>query len=172
MKYLYLIRHAKSSWDEPFLSDHDRPLARRGRKAAPRVGAHMANMGWIPESVLCSSARRAVETWDLVSMELDQLIRTETTADLYHASPSSILDLLRALPDDEESVLLVGHNPTFEDLTLLLAVEGNQEALSDVKRKYPTGALAVVDLPIDSWAQIRGGEGALRAFIRPRTLGK
>lgn len=131
----------------------------------------MAESGWIPDRVLCSSARRAMETWELVARELGSFVRTETTRDLYHASSSSILDLLRDLPDDEDSVLLVGHNPTFEDLALSLAGSGNQEALAEVSRKYPTGALAIVDLPVDSWAHVRGGEGSLRDFVKPRSLG-
>jgi phosphohistidine phosphatase len=134
------------------------------------MGAFMMENGWVPDKTLCSTARRAVETWALVSRQLDRSVPTETTRDLYHASPASVLNLLRDLHDEAESVLLVGHNPTFEDLALALAATGDPEALGDLRRKYPTGALAVIDLPLEVWADLRGGEGSLRAFVKPRAL--
>jgi len=170
MKTVFLLRHAKSSWDQPTLPDPARPLSSRGRKAAPRVGAYMARNDLIPDRVLCSTARRAVETWDLVSEYLEDPIQVEIREDLYHASPGSLLAILQGLPDTEDSVLFVGHNPTFEDLALALAGAGRGESLAELGRKYPTGALAVFDFPVGAWSEVREGEGYLREFIRPRTL--
>lgn len=170
LKTVLLLRHAKSSWDQPHLPDSLRPLAPRGSKAAPRVGAYMAEKGIFPERVLCSNARRAVETWKLVSQHLGGPMEVEVREDIYHASPGSILSILRDLPDSEGSVLLVGHNPTFEILASLLAGDGEAEARASLGRKFPTGALAVLDFPAQRWSDLSERSGYLRAFVRPRDL--
>ena len=170
VKTVLLLRHAKSSWDHPTLTDRLRPLSPRGRKAAPRVGSYMARNGLIPNRVLCSPARRAVETWEMVSEQIDDPVEVEVRDDLYHASPGGLLAILQDLPDTEDSVLLVGHNPTFEELALELAGAGQAEPLMEVGRKYPTGALAIIEFSVDNWSHVREGTGYLRAFIRPRFL--
>ena len=170
MKTVYLLRHAKSSWDQPSLPDFQRPLAPRGRKAAPLVGAYMARNDLIPDRALCSAARRAVETWDLVSDALGTDVPTSFREDFYHASPWTLLAAVQELPTEVGSVLLVGHNPTFEDLALALSATGEDEALAGIARKYPTGALAIIDFSTSEWAGVREGTGYLRGFIRPRSL--
>ena len=107
----------------------------------------MAREGLIPDRVLCSSATRASETWHLVEREIGGGMEVEIRGDLYHASSSSLLSLIQDLSDEEVSVLLVGHNPTFESLAILLAGSGEVDALSELRHKYPTGALAVLDFP-------------------------
>ena len=169
MKTVLLLRHAKSSWDNPLLGDFERPLAPRGRKAAPRMGRFMARNGLVPDRVLCSGARRAVETLGLASEDWQE-VQVETLDEIYHASPSSLLQLIRALPQGEESVLLVGHNPTFEELASRLAGSGKEEALEALSQKYPTGALAILDFHVGTWAELEPGKGFLRDFIRPKTL--
>ena len=170
VKTVYLLRHAKSSWDQPSLTDDQRPLAPRGIKAAPRVGAHMLREGFVPDRVLCSAARRAQETWELVSEALGSGSPVEVLSELYLASPSTLLTLIQGLADDEGSVLLVGHNPTFEDLALALAGTGEEGALDALESKYPTGALAVLEFRVRSWREVRPGIGFLRAFVRPKEL--
>ncbi len=172
MKTVYLLRHAKSSWDEPYDSDHDRPLAPRGRKAAPRMGRFMKKENLLPHRVLCSSARRARETWLLLAEAMEMEIPVEILPIIYGASPNTLLDLVHRLPAQEESVLLVGHNPTFESLALLLTGSGRKEAVEDMERKYPTGALAILDFEVERWEEIREEEGHLRDFIRPKALKK
>ncbi len=130
----------------------------------------MARHGLVPDRVLCSAARRTVETWELVSPFLGNSPQVETRDDLYHASPESLISLLRTLPDADESVLLLGHNPTFEELAVELAGGGDEKALAAIRRKYPTGALAVLEFPLESWDGIRPGAGYLREFVRPRKL--
>jgi len=130
----------------------------------------MARCGLIPNRVLCSPARRAVETWDRVSEQLDDPVKVEIREDLYHTSPGELLTILQDLPDTENSVLLVGHNPTFEELALSLAGAGQAESLTELGLKYPTGALAIIDFSVDNWSHVREGTGYLRDFIRPRTL--
>ncbi|MGD2120638.1 MAG: histidine phosphatase family protein [Gemmatimonadota bacterium] len=167
---MLLLRHAKSSWEEPQLPDHLRPLAPRGKKAAPRIGSYMADEGLEPELVLCSPARRAVDTWSLVSEQFTNAPPVEILEDLYHNSPGTLLALIRELPDAVDSVLLVGHNPTFEELALSLSGGGDEEGLADMARKYPTGALAVIDFPAQRWREVDVGTGSLRLFARPKAL--
>lgn len=170
MKTVFLLRHAKSSWDEPLLEDFRRPLAPRGRKAAVRMGRFMGKEGLIPDRVLCSGAVRATETWELVSEGLGASMPIEIRDDIYHASSGALLELIRSLPNEEDSVLLIGHNPTFENLARHLAGSGDQKALRDLASKYPTAALAVLDFRIRDWRDLAPGEGDLRHFVRPRAL--
>ncbi len=134
------------------------------------MGDYMASNGLIPNRVLCSSARRAVETWELVSTFFEDSIRFEITQDLYEASPGNLLDILQQLPPETDTVLLVGHNPTFEELASALAGSGRPESLAELDRKYPTGALAVIDFSVGGWPDVRAGAGYLRDFVRPRSL--
>lgn len=170
MKTILLLRHAKSSWDHPGLSDHERPLSSRGRKAAPKMGEYLAQNGLVPDRVLCSTAKRASETWDLAARSMGAHPPLEMKEEIYHASIQDLLSLIQALPDREDSVLLVGHNPTFEDLALALAGSGEREALQALRIKYPTGALAVLEFSGNAWASLDMDQGHLRAFIRPRSL--
>jgi phosphohistidine phosphatase len=129
----------------------------------------MAQNGLIPHRALCSGAKRAVQTWTLVSEALPA-VPTEIREDFYHASPWTLLNAIQALPQELESVILVGHNPTMEDLAMALAGQGDQDALREMAIKYPTGALAILDFSAPTWDEVREGTGHLRAFIRPRTL--
>jgi phosphohistidine phosphatase len=134
------------------------------------MGAYMARNGLVPDRVLCSAATRAVETWELVSPYLGDAVVVETREDLYHASPEGVIALLGTLPNSEESVLVVGHNPTFEELALALAGDGEEKALSALRRKYPTGALAVLEFSLGSWVGLQTGAGYLSRFVRPKDL--
>ena len=116
-KRLLLLRHAKSSWDDPALADHDRPLAPRGRRAAKLIGEHLRENQIGVSLVLCSSARRARETLDLVQTPGEVLIERE----LYGASADELLARLRRVPDQRGTVMLIGHNPAIEDLAVGLA---------------------------------------------------
>lgn len=170
MKTVFLLRHAKSSWDNPGLADYDRPLASRGEKAAPRMGRFLEREGLIPERVLCSGALRARQTWDLVALSLGTTVPTEIRPDIYHSTSGSLLNLIQGLPEKDASVLLVGHNPTFQELALLLLGHGDPNAVQKMKAKFPTAALAVLDFPDHGWSGVLPGQGRLRLFIRPRDL--
>ena len=130
----------------------------------------MARKGLSPARVLCSTANRAVETWELVSLSLENPIEVEYRDDLYHASVATLIAALRDLPGSEDSVLLVGHNPTLEEAALALAAAGHSDSMEQLGRKYPTGALAILEFPVDTWSQVKEGTGFLRDFVRPRTL--
>lgn len=166
MKILCLLRHAKSSWDDPALDDFDRPLAKRGRKAAALIGALMAERGWLPDLALVSPARRARDTWRLVSAELPAPVETRFEPAIYMAAPEDILALLRALPDAPRSVILVGHNPGLEQCAALLAGPGSDPgALARMTEKFPTAALARFDV-----TTLAADDAALTDFVRPRDL--
>lgn len=170
-KVLYLLRHAKSSWDDPSLADHDRPLDERGREAAPVVGRHMRQAGLRPARVLCSSARRARQTWKHVAAELAYEPVVETRRDLYDAGADALLRGIRALEEGPDSVMLVGHNPAIEDLAVRLAGDGLARALKQMRKKYPTAALAELRFAVGRWTDVAPGDGYLARFTRPKDLG-
>ena len=164
---LHLLRHAKSSWKEPDLADHDRPLAGRGRRAADAIGRHLAASQVAPELVLCSTARRARETWERIEPSLTGApVRYEP--ELYGASAATLRERVRGVPDDVGSVLLVGHNPAIELLAADLACPS--PLLDDLEAKFPTGALATLAVPSASWRGLGGECAELVAFVRPRDL--
>jgi phosphohistidine phosphatase len=164
MATLYLLRHAKSSWDDLDLHDHERPLAPRGVKAAGLMGSHIRSSGVAPALVLCSTATRARET--LERLELDAPIELEDG--LYGASEGELLERLRRLPASLESAMLIGHNPSIQELTLMLAREG--EGLARIHEKFPTGALATLEFEGD-WSALAPHCALLVGFVRPKELG-
>jgi phosphohistidine phosphatase len=164
-KRLFLLRHAKSSWDAPGLADHDRPLAARGRKAAKTMARHIRREGIRPALVLCSSAVRARETLDGVAPPGEVQVEPE----LYGASWDELLDRLRRVPDGVASAMLIGHNPAIQSLAVRLA-DGDEKDLARVERKFPTGALATLTFSCD-WNELRPGSAELVAFVRPKQLG-
>ena len=170
MKTIYMLRHAKSSWDDSSLPDHDRPLDERGRGAAPRVGAHMKEAGYLPDLVLCSTATRTRQTLDAVLSESEAEPAIEFQEELYLAGPGEMLDLVRSVPDSVESVLLVGHNPGTGMLAAALSGDGSPERVHLMGTKFPTAGLAIIELNVDRWKDIVSGCGSLKEFVRPRDL--
>ncbi|KMO25541.1 SixA phosphatase family protein [Methylobacterium aquaticum] len=167
MRRLILLRHAKSDWPDG-VADADRPLAPRGQDAAPKMAAYLAAQGLIPDRVLVSPARRTQETWDLVKPALGA-VADETVPQIYEAPVSRLLDVVQAIPDEAATVLMIGHNPGFQDLARLLSKPG--EARRALSKKYPTAAIAVIDVSAESWAKVEGGEGTVERFVTPKSLG-
>lgn len=161
MKRVWLLRHTKSSWDDPGLTDHDRPLAPRGRKAAKRMGRWASDNDVRPELVLCSTALRARATFDLVVAGLGRP-EAEIEGGLYHASAADLLERLRAVRESVTEVLLVGHNPALHELACVLAPPG--------PAAFPTGALAELRLEVNAWPDVRPGCGHLERLVVPRSL--
>ena len=166
-KRLYLLRHAKSSWGKPELPDHDRPLAARGRRAVKLLAEHLRSEGIAPALVLCSSARRARQTFEGIAPAIPD-VPVKFEDDLYGASEGELREFLRAIPDTAESVLLIGHNPAIQALALSLA--GSGDKLPRLERKYPTGALATLTFS-GRWGELEPGTAELTAFVRPKELG-
>ena len=171
MKQLLLLRHAKSSWDDPALADFDRPLAPRGLKAAPRMGRELAKRDWVPDLALVSPALRTRETWRLVSAELPARVPVEFAEALFEATAGDILAEVQHAIASAGCLLVLGHNPGLEELARRLAgPRSDTGARRKLDEKFPTGALArfVVD---DDWADLAFGTARLTHCIRPKDLG-
>ena len=168
MKRVYLLRHAKSSWKDGSVADRDRPLAGRGRRAAKAMARHLEAEGIRPDLVLCSPARRTRETLQRVEGAFGDRVEARLDETLYGASEPELLARLKALPHEVGSVMLIGHNPGLEELALALASDG--EGLARMREKYPTAALATIDLPAERWSAIERGSGELVGYVRPRDL--
>ena len=167
MRRLHLLRHAKSSWEDPSLRDHERPLAPRGRKAAKRIARWAQENDVRPELVASSSAVRARETLERVLPGLGKPeVRIEE--ELYAATAEALLERVRALPDEVEEAMLVGHNPGLGDLALLLAEPGDLRERA--AEKVPTGALATLEADVARWSDLEPGGARLVAFVQPREL--
>jgi len=167
MRHVYLLRHAKSSWKQRGLSDHDRPLTRRGRGAATAIARHLREQGIEPELVLCSTARRARETLERIEPVLGRAAQEEP--ELYGASAGALLERLRLVPDAVGSVLLIGHNPGLQQLAVVLAQPTPE--LRELEAKYPTAALAILAFDRPNWSELDQGTTELVSFVRPRDLG-
>jgi len=167
MRRLLLLRHAKSSWTDASLRDHDRPLNGRGRAAAPRMGAFLRDQGLVPDLVLCSSALRTCET--LARLGLPDTIDVEVTRDLYLADATTVLDLVAAVDATVGTLMVVGHNPTTHEVAVALTGAGDAGTRSRLAAKYPTGALAVLTIP-GPWSEIGPGGATLDAFVTPHDL--
>jgi phosphohistidine phosphatase len=161
---LVLLRHAKSDW--PDVADHDRPLAKRGRRDAPVAGRWLGTSGYVPDAVICSTARRARETWELAGAGLAEAVPGAAPAvryepRVYDSTVLGLLMLIREFPDDWRTALIVGHNPGVAELTVGLVAPPPEPPSA-----FPTAAVAVLGLPGD-WASAGPGEGRLLAFAVP-----
>lgn len=162
MKTLLILRHAKSSWDDEALDDFDRPLNQRGNRDAPRMGQLLRKRDLLPELILCSTAVRACSTLEHVCQAADYHGQFELYDDLYLAPPATYVERLHDVAEPTDRVMVIGHNPGLE--MLLTDLTGAVEHL-------PTAALAVIELPIERWQQLRRPTaGRLRHLFRPKTL--
>jgi phosphohistidine phosphatase len=167
---LLVLRHAKSSWNNSHLEDHDRPLAPRGRRAAEALADHMATIDPPPTLVLCSPARRTRDTLEPVRERFPDSTEILVEDGLYGATAPELLARLRQIPPDTRRVLLVGHNPGLEDLVRGIGRDGDPALIARVRAKFPTGALAT--LAFDGpWAGLgRSSAATLEAFVVPGDL--
>jgi phosphohistidine phosphatase len=164
---LHLLRHAKSSWDDGGQADIERPLAPRGRRAARRLAAQLRREGVRPRLVLCSSARRALQTLELVRPALPATAEILAEDRLYAATGEELLDRLRQVPIRLTEVLLVGHNPGIHDLALALA---GPTAPAGLRDQLPTGALVSLRLGVLGWPDVGPGTGTFVRLLLPREL--
>jgi phosphohistidine phosphatase len=170
MKRLTILRHAKSSWDDANVDDFNRPLNDRGWKAARRMGRELKHRGMRFDLVLASMAARVRETIDGVQEKYDFDAPIQFEPRMYGASAEILLSLVRALPDSVHAPLLVGHNPGLERLLIELTRDDDDGLRDRVAGKYPTGALAVIELPADHWADVAPGCGEIVELILPKEL--
>jgi phosphohistidine phosphatase len=170
MRTLSLLRHAKSSWADPGVGDFDRPLNERGKDAAPRMGAFMADRKLAPDLILCSTAARARQTLDLVLPQLSGEPAVLYEDALYLAAASALLRRVRKVDAAVRHLMLVGHDPGLHALAVHLAGEGAPEELEDLRAKLPTAGLAMISFNVRSWSLVKPGAGHLKLFMTPKRL--
>lgn len=166
MKTLLVLRHAKSSWSNPDLADHDRPLKKRGKRDAPRIGRLLRDEDLVPDLMIASTAKRARKTAEAVAEHSGYEGEIKLSRDLYAFGPESYVEALYGLPDVYQRVMVIGHNPGLEDLV---------EVLTGEWERLPTAALAKIELPIRSWRELAAETGDLPlgrlvGFWQPREL--
>ncbi|HKN49054.1 MAG TPA: histidine phosphatase family protein [Actinomycetota bacterium] len=197
LKTLYLVRHAKSDWEDPALADRDRPLAARGRKAASTLAGHIERSGISPALVLCSPARRTMDTLRLISGSFRDPVEILVEDELYGAPTGELLRRLRRVPAPTPSVMLIGHNPAIHELAIALVSPGalrgasgvspgalrgasgvssgalrgasGAGSLKQLKVKFPTGAMATLAVP-GPWKDLGDKPADLLEFALPREL--
>jgi phosphohistidine phosphatase len=162
MRELLLMRHAKSSWDEPALRDHDRPLNRRGQLDAARIGRLLRDEGIAPDVVAFSTAERASQTVELLIDGLDEAVDARVVPELYLASPQDCVQVASSIPSECQRLLIVAHNPGLEELVA---------SLSGRAERFPTAALARFEVDLDDWGTLSLSTPArMTALWRPKEL--
>lgn len=171
MKMVVLLRHAKSAWSQPGLDDHDRPLNRRGERAAEAMADHIVRNAPRPDLILCSTAVRTRQTLaPLVHRLTLPAPPIALEKGLYLASEDVLLERLRALPEEVGTVLMIGHNEGIGELAESLAGSGRATDLTALRTKYPTGTLAILRAPAARWTELATHSAELLSFVRPRDL--
>jgi phosphohistidine phosphatase len=165
------MRHAKSNWPSG-VADRERPLAARGREAAPLMGRYLAEELLLPDLVLVSPARRTVETWELVRPMLPERPGSHFEPRIYEAKPDRLLQVVQETEPQVRTLLMIGHNPGFEELAKTLTGHGDRYAAARLAQKYPTCGLAVLDFAIEDWRDVKAGGGRLDRFVTPASLGE
>lgn len=167
MLSLALLRHAKSSWESIELDDFDRPLNERGRAVAPLMGAALKELHFVPDLILCSSAKRARETLELI----EPFVKDAPVIfddQLYLTSQETLFSRLKEVAVGVKRVLMIGHNPGMHGLALLLTGTGDAKSISRLEDKFPTAALAVFSFEQNVWRDLLPASGRLEAFVTPR----
>jgi phosphohistidine phosphatase len=167
---LYLLRHAKAEALAPSGEDFDRPLNPRGVRASLVIGEYMRQKGYGAPQVLCSPAARTRETLDLLRARHQALGKAHFDRSLYLADMSGLLECIRKIAGKSGALLLVGHNPGLHELALDLAAERASADWLAMHQKFPTGALASFEVPIENWAEIKLGQAKLLEFIWPKSI--
>lgn len=171
MKVILLLRHAKSAWGQPGLDDHERPLNKRGERAAEAMAEHIVLNAPRPDLILCSTAARTRQTLaPLVHRLTSPAPPIALEKGLYLATEGELLVRLRAVAEEVRTVLLIGHNEGIGELANALAGDGDPATLARLHEKYPTGTLATLRLGKVPWQDLAPGHAELVAFVRPRDL--
>ncbi|MFE9774559.1 SixA phosphatase family protein [Streptomyces sp. NPDC005931] len=167
LRRLVVLRHAKSARPEG-VADHERPLSRRGRRDAPAAGRALAEADCLPGLALCSTAVRARHTWELACAQWGTPPPVRLDPRLYGADAPELLTVVREVPAEVETLLLIGHNPGLEDLVLTLAGDGLDDTLDRVRAKFPTSAFAVLSWRGAGWRDLAPGAALLTSVTVPR----
>jgi phosphohistidine phosphatase len=170
LKTLLLVRHAKALERDDFVADHDRALSPRGEQDAALMGAFMREQRLVPDQVLCSTAPRALRTWQLIAKELGVEVPVTVMRELYNAGTGGLFETIRRSGGAASSLLVVGHNPGMHALAVALSGSGDDETLDALRGKFPTGSLAVIGAEAASWLDLAPAHGTLVRFVRPKEL--
>ena len=170
MPRLLLLRHAKSSWDDPGMADRDRPLSPRGRRAAMLIAEEIARRGLHADRILCSPARRTRETLAALLPLLGDETRIAITAELYEPPSGDYRAAIASRGADAKTLLLIGHNPAIQATAVILSADGPLK--SEVAAKLPTGALVVIDFAARTWPDLKPETGKIALFLKPGELDK
>lgn len=162
MKTVFFLRHGKSDWDANFDHDHERPIATRGQKAARRMGRFLARTGQVPDAIVTSTAVRAKQTLALAMEAGDWDVPVRESRSLYEDGPVAVLAVIQAEAAAAQSLLLVGHEPTWSSSISRLIGGGAV--------RYPTAALARIDFEVASWREVQFGRGELQWLLPPKVL--
>ena len=170
IKTIYLLRHAKAAAGDASMSDAERPLNNQGREACEIIGNIIKKQNIKPDIILCSTAKRTSQTWDLVATASGVAAPVEYSKKLYLASAGEIAKHIQALDDSLNSVLVVGHNPGIHECVIRLCASGSPAAAKKIELKFPTGALAVIECDIPRWSALAPTSGYLKDFMTPKGL--
>src|SRR2546430_9491120 len=170
MKSLHLLRHAKSSWKDPGLNDHDRPLSKRGRQTAKMMAAYLRRAKIAPDLIICSTAMRAQQTLAPIA-KAKKLPKVILEREIYGGAQRALWEQLWNLPASAQSVRLIGYNPALHDLALELAQADSNKPLPSAGEKFPTGAMASFRFD-GAWQELEPHRAVLASFITPKALGK
>ncbi len=170
MKSVLILRHAKSDWGDPSLTDFDRPLAKRGLKDAPIMGQVIADFNVVPDKILSSPAKRAKQTAEKAAKACGYNKSITWLDSFYHGSSDILIGALAALPDTIERAMLVGHNPTMEETVSDLLVGHGSDWRQGLEIRIPTAALLCLDLNVMTWSDLEPGDATLRWFLIPRLI--
>lgn len=170
MKRLTILRHAKSSWNDPHLEDFNRPLNDRGWKSARRLGRELEKRGVKFDLVIASPAARVRETIDGLTEKLKLNIEIRFEPRMYAASEGMLLTIVREIRESSHAPLLVGHNPGLQQLIVALTHNDHDDLRKDVERKFPTAALAALELPAHRWNEVKLASGKITDLILSKEL--
>ena len=170
MKTLFLLRHAKSSWRDGAVEDHDRDLSGRGERAAAAMGRFLTEAAVAPEHAICSTALRTRRTWEILSANWPAAPSVSFERQLYLCDAPRLLERVRELDPELGSILVIGHNPEIEKVILGLAKKGKKDNLARAAQKVPTCAFAELSLPVDDWRDIEPGSAVLEKYVIPKDL--
>ncbi len=172
MLRLLLLRHAKAERLRPGERDHDRRLTERGRGDAQRIGAYMARHGLVPDQVTVSPSARTRETWSLAAAAMGGQPNTVFEQRVYEASPAALLELIKQTDPRVRTLLMIGHNPTLQELAVQLVATGDVDTRQRLQKDFPTTGLAVIDFALDNWDKVHPQGGRLEHFIEPSSIAK
>jgi phosphohistidine phosphatase len=170
MRTLMLLRHAKAVRPDRTMRDQDRPLAPRGHKDAPEVGAYMGKHELVPDRVLVSPSKRTRETWALLSPALGKRTRATFEDRIYEASPQAIFNLIQETGAASPALLIVGHNPSLNHVAVNLIASGDLGAREKLLENLPTSGLVVIEFPFDDWGKLHAEAGRLTHFVTPKSI--